>query len=320
MLRFANLFLFISVACLGCAFLTNAASTSCFAHDIWIETSSSIVRIDEPVTIHLKLGNCSHGKPDGKTDGQLPQEAVRAVARLPSGLTIELSKTLVSSSQQEGNGFWRSNITINEVGCTWLIQRLDDKITHDGRKVLGKMIAKTPLVVTRELDDVSLRVQAVSHSQPIEFLLESSVLPSIESGEAIDVRLLKNGQPLAHAQIAFTRPFELNSEGEVQHAYLATDTNGRASWIPTQPGPLLISCTQLDESEKGADYDATYYSTSMYLNINEASIILPTIAKKENLNQHAIKPQQQFCDFNRTITEKPVANFYPDARVSKHPF
>ena len=249
-----------------------------FAHDIWIETSSTLVRKGEPVVIELKLGNCLEGKPDAKINGQLPKPEGSVFAIAPNDKRLDLTNTLFSSTVVPGSGCWRTPLTVQDIGCTWLLQSLDDKVMHDGKRVLGRMVAKTPLVASEDIHAIPTDIKAMAFSQPIELILESSPLVSVDSGSPVVVRLLKNDQPLVSVRLAFTRPLSLSKTGDVRYEHVETGLDGRASWIPDLAGPLLISFNQMDESEYGDDYEATYYSTTMYLNVSNKDLIRPKTA------------------------------------------
>lgn len=252
-----------------------------YAHDIWIETSSTAVRKGEPVVVELKLGNCLEGKPDAKINGQLPKPEGSVFAIAPSDERLDLTKFLLSSTAAPGSGCWRTPLTVQDIGCTWLLQSLDDKVIHDGKRVLGRMVAKTPLVVIEDTLAMPTDIKAITFSQPIELILESSPLVSVDSGSPVVVRLLKNDQPLVNVRLAFTRPLSISRTGDVRYEHVETDLDGRASWIPDLAGPLLISFNQMDESEYGDDYEATYYSTTMYLNVSNKELIRPKITSND---------------------------------------
>ncbi len=252
----------------------------CHAHDIWIETSSTLVRKGEPVVVELKLGNCLEGKPDARINGQLPKPEGSVFAIAPSDERFDLTKSLLSSTAVPGSGCWRTPLTVHDAGCTWLLQSLDDKVMHDGKRVLGRMVAKTPLVACEDTHAMPTHIKAMAFSQPIELILESSPLVSVDSGSPIVVRLLKNDQPLVKVRLAFTRPLSIGKAGDVRYEHVETDLDGRASWIPDLAGPLLISFNQMDESEYGDDYEATYYSTTMYLNVSNKDLVRPEITSK----------------------------------------
>lgn len=239
------------------------------AHDIWVEPYSNVVRLGESVVVQFKLGNCNEGKPDGKISGQLPRELIQAAACLPTEKIQDLALRLVKSSQDDG-GCWMTRFKASEIGCNWIIQRFDENVVHGGQKVRGRMFAKAPLVVSDSLETIVIGDLPMSFSQPFELVLESSLLPAVDSKEPIKLRVLKNEKPLANAKVSFT--FLLDDSKEPQLTTVVSDSEGAVSWIPNQIGPLLIACAQLDESEKGPDFDATYYSSTVFLNVSQADL------------------------------------------------
>lgn len=239
------------------------------AHDIWVEPYSNVVRLGESIVVQFKLGNCNEGKADGKISGQLPRELIQAAACLPTEKIQDLGLKLVNSSHDDG-GCWMTRFKASEIGCNWIIQRFDENVVHGGQKVRGRMFAKTPLVVSDSLESVVIGDLPMSFSQPFELILESSLLPSVDSKEPIKIRVLKNEKPLANSKVSFT--FLLEDSKEPQLATVVSDSHGLVSWTPKQSGPLLIACSQLDESEKGPDFDATYYSSTVFLSVSQADL------------------------------------------------
>jgi uncharacterized GH25 family protein len=247
------------------------AESRVLAHDIWIEPGGSVVRVGEPVLIQFKLGNCADGRPDGKVNGQLSREAIQAAVCLPNSIKFEdLTHLLSSSTQSEDVGAWLALYRPQKAGCTWFVQTFEDNVVHGGKKVRGKMFACTPMVVSENLGALELENQPVSFSQPFEIVLQSSVLPSMESKELVAVKVLRRDRPQENIRVAFTRLAQRTPETAVD--FVTTNSQGQANWLPTEPGPMLISCTLVDEQESGKGFEATYYSATICLNVSQKNL------------------------------------------------
>ena len=240
------------------------------AHDIWIEAHSAVVRTGEPVRLECKMGNCEDGQPNFKTSGLIPLNELETIAYLPTDKQLDLRPFLIETASRKGEGNWRASLDIDSAGIVWLLQRTEQTMVHD-RKIRGKLLAKTPVIVSESLDHVYASSPPVAFSQPFEIVLNSNLLPCLDSGDPIEVRIIRNNAPVSGATVTFT-PLPLGRvETPLKVEPKLSDVAGIASYLPQNPGLILIACHYLDEQEKGKDYDATYYSATMCLEVSRKS-------------------------------------------------
>lgn len=247
-----------------------AAVSPLSAHDIWIEAHSAVVRKGEPVRLECKMGNCEDGRPNFKTAGLIPLKELETIAYLPTDKQLDLRPFLAETATSKENGSWRASVDIDSAGIAWLLQRSEQTLEH-GKRVRGKLLAKTPVIISESLDQVYAASPPVAFSQPFEIVLNSSLLPSLDSVEPIEVKIIKNNTPLSGATVTFT-PLPLGRIDTPQQVEpIQSDVAGNASYHPKNPGLILIACHYLDEQERGNDYDATYYSATMCLEVTRKS-------------------------------------------------
>lgn len=247
------------------------SSGMCFAHDLWIEPSSNLVRLGESVTLQLKLGNCEHGKATGKTSGMLPRESVHLAAHLPGDKLVNISN-YISSTTLEGNpgGCWTTRYRNNELGCTWLLQSMEETVIHGGKSVRGHLFAKAPVLAATSLDDVVVGELRMRFDLPLEIVLVTTPLPSMASREAIKVIVMRDSKPLKNVHVAFTQPTRQTEREEDKTQYVSTNSDGIAEWFPVESGVVLISYQQIEESEHNSPEPANYFSSTLTLNVSQA--------------------------------------------------
>ena len=250
--------------------LLSALLSPLSAHDIWIEAHSAVVRTGEPVRLECKMGNCEDGRPNFKTSGLIPLNELETIVYLPTDKQLDLRPFLSETASRKGEGNWRASLDIDSAGIAWLLQRTEQTTVH-GKKIRGKLLAKTPVIVSESLDHVYASSPPVAFSQPFEIVLNSNLLPCLDSGEPIEVRIIRNNAPVSGATVTFTPLPLARVETPLKVEPKQSDVDGIASYLPQNPGLILIACHYLDEQEKGQDYDATYYSATMCLEVSRKS-------------------------------------------------
>jgi uncharacterized GH25 family protein len=251
-------------------FATNTAN----CHDIWIEASSGIVRRGEPFRIVCKSGNNFAGRPDFKTSGTIPLAELQTIAYLPTDKQKDLRPLLSNTASDESTGSWQATLDVEQTGIVWLLQR-SEQIMEQGKRIRARLMAKTPVIISDSLDHVDISSPPVAFSQPFEIVLNSDLIPNLESEEPIEVRIIKNGVPLADVQVNFSPLGTASQRPDDPQQQFKTDESGIASYQPTNAGLHIISCHYLDESEKSEKFAATYYSTTMCLDVREYSLRQP---------------------------------------------
>ena len=257
----------------------------CNAHDLWIEAPTSVVRTGEVVQIAFKLGNCNDGRRDFTTNGLIDPSGVLTGYTLPSKKSMELISKLARSAKGHTEGYWTKNLTIHENGMTWFEQSLNQIIEHDGVQMRGVVTAKAFVIASDSLDRPSDTLSNAVLDLPIELVLESSPLPSIDAGSEIRVRLLRDSNPQESVQVSFL-PQGIDLEKEVDSTFERnTDANGIAEFKPDRPGLYLITARTVTKNREANGPKETYYSASMTLRVSNRAVgqVSSTVTKASSI-------------------------------------
>lgn len=239
-----------------------------FAHDLWIETNTSIVRTGEIVRVDFKLGNCADGRRDFKTNGLVDRKGIMVEAISPTDRRVALLRELGNSSSDGQGGYWSSAIKFEEHGVNWITQSLDQTIVHDGLEMRGVVTSKAFVIAGDSPSDLRKSIANQVLEMPIELVLESSPFPSIEAGNAIRVQLICDGQPVPKAKVSFLpEGIDLDTEDEAQYER-ETDENGVAKFRPEVANHYLISARHIAKNNKSTGPKETYFSTSLTIRVS----------------------------------------------------
>ena len=122
---------------------------------------------------------------------------------------------------------------------TWIEQTLDQIIEHDGVTMRGILTAKAFVIGCDSLDQPDSTLTNVTLDLPIELVLESSPLPSLDSGAEICVRLLRDSIPQRSVQVSFLpQGIDLQTEDDASFER-ETDANGIGN---NQRGQASLVC------------------------------------------------------------------------------
>jgi uncharacterized GH25 family protein len=257
-----NMFKQIVASLLLCVTAGSAAG-----HEIWLEVNTPVVKVGEVVHIASKLGNCGNGHRDFKTSGIIDPKWTTLLVLNSQNEQTSLLKQLTHTATAPTEGFWTVRHSTSTPGLHWVVQSLDQVVEHGGGIMHGILTAKSLFITTQTLDSVQVPSAAEAIGLPIELVLESSPLPSVDSKKPIQVRVLKNGRPLPNVPISFV-PQGVKLEGEFDERYQRrTDEEGRASFMPQDANLYLISTEFIDTSESSATYASTVYATTLTLHV-----------------------------------------------------
>ncbi len=258
--------------CVIVAILSSWCGSICKGHDLWIEPTSAMVRTGEYVHVNFKLGNCNQGRRDFTTSGLInPKDTLTGVT-LPTRTSMDMVQNFYRTAKEDTEGYWSKDFLIKEEGMTWIEQSLDQIIEHDGMTMRGILTAKAFVIGCDLLDQPKSALTNATLDLPIELVLESSPLPSVDNGTEICVRLLRDSIPQRSVRVSFLpQGIDLQTEDDASFER-ETDANGIARFRPDRPGLLLISARILATNNSNKGPKETYYSTSLTLHVNNRSI------------------------------------------------
>ncbi len=186
----------------------------------------------------------------------------------PNGKRRLIAQELTRSSDDEG-GYWHTVKEMKEPGLTWFCQTLDQAIEHDGKRMRGLLSAKAIVLTEPAPKSAELHFDEAL-GFPLEIILLSSPLPSVDASKPIEVQLLLNRKPLAKVPVSFLRQAFDPKLAQASDNQCTTNEDGKANFKPSRPGLYLITARHIDtDSETDGPI---YYSTSFTLRVSRHSL------------------------------------------------
>jgi putative intracellular protease/amidase len=264
-----------------------------------------MVRTGEKVHVNFKLGNCNQGRRDFTTSGLIDPKDTLTGVTLPTRTSMDMVQNFYRTAKEETEGHWSKDLLIQEPGVTWIEQSLDQIIEHDGVTMRGILTAKAFVIGCDSLDQPDSTLTNATLDLPMELVLESSPLPSLDGGAEICVRLLRDSIPQRSVQVSFLpQGIDLQTEDDASFER-ETDGNGIARYRPDRAGLFLISARILATNKNARGPKETYYSTSLTLQVtnraltkDRSSVIAPALPvsvppKVEMKLDHGIPPSPE---------------------------
>lgn len=238
-------------------------TTTCLAHDSWVETNTNLVRTGDAIHVDLLLGNHGNQHRDFKLAGKVDAAGSTFEVFAPGGERFDLKERLVDVGYAPQEGYWTSRFVPAQAGL-YTVSHVSDKVMSYGpvRSVKG---AKTCFVVSPTLDKVTPDKSGFDRplGHPLELVpLSNPVLP-MGPGTPIRVRLLYNGKPLWGARVSFIPRGETLAEGPDEKYERTTGEAGEASFTPTFGTYYLVVAHHEEPHERGPGYDRTKYSATL---------------------------------------------------------
>lgn len=241
-------------------------SSSASAHDTWVQTASRIVRPDDVVHVDLALGNHGNEHRDFKFAGKLATlDGTTLHVIGPGGRRTDLVPALIDLGLAPKEGFWSGRFVTAESGLHCIAHSLDR--LHGPKRTVKS--AKAYFLVADKLD--AEPEQSGPFAEPLghalELVPETHPVARCGPGQAITVRLLYRGRPLADERVSFIpRGAELKAGFDAEHER-KTDAEGRCSYVPREGNYILVVAHRTEPEERGAGYEKTAYSATLVLNI-----------------------------------------------------
>lgn len=246
--------------------LTSVALTSvAFAHDIWVQSNTNVVRAGDAVQLSSMLGNHGNAHRDFKIAGKV--EATDATLEVidPQGKRYDLKDRLLDMGYAPNEGFWATSFVGTQPGLYTVVQTSDKVMSY--APVRDIKSAKTFFVVSKSLDKVPRINPGFDRRQGYSFELVPQSDPVTPMGPEVlfRVQLFYKGKPLPKTKVSFIPQGQvLQGNFDARYEQL-TDEQGQASFTPVKAGYYLLSAHHEEADEKGAGYNKTNYSTTLTL-------------------------------------------------------
>lgn len=237
------------------------------AHDVWLETNTALVRVGEAIDLDLKLGNHGNHHRDFKLASKVAADATALQLLTPSGKRQDLKAALVDLGYTPKEGYWSAPVVASASGY-YTAFSADDKVVNHGTPVRSIRSAKVCWLADKSLDEPATHADTFRQPLGLPFELVCVTDPARAAiDQPLTVRLLRQGKPVVNQMVSFIpRGVELAEDFDPPYQP-TTNQEGEVSFLPKQPGVHLIVAAQLQESEKGANYQATRYAATLTVRV-----------------------------------------------------
>jgi uncharacterized GH25 family protein len=233
------------------------------AHDTWVQTNTSVVRVGDNIYIDLMLGNHGNDHRDFKLASKIDLDGCTLEVIAPDGKRYDLKDKLTDTGYTPKEGYWTARFAGARPGL-YLVAHTSDKVVSYAPTRSVKS-AKTCFVVSKSLDQVPKEnsgfAKPLGHA--LELVPEANPVTPMGPETPIKVQLLYKGKPLAGARVSFIPRGEALAEGFDKRYERKTDDKGRASYTPKEGNYYLVVAHVEEPNEGGKDYKATKYSATL---------------------------------------------------------
>lgn len=250
------------------AFAVSLAASSAGAHDTWVETNTSLIRLGDRVEVDLKLGNHGNNHRDFKLASKQSLEGLSLEVVSPSGKRLDLKPDLADLGYAPKEGYWSAAFATSEAGHYTAVASSDRVVNH-GAPQRSVRSAKTVWLASKSLDKPVAPGKAYQQplGLPCELVLLSDPVLFAGPGNPIQVQLLRQGKPVADCVVSFVpRGVELSADFDATYER-RTDQEGKASFTPKEGSVYLIVSHVLAKDEKGTDYEDTKYAATLTVRV-----------------------------------------------------
>jgi uncharacterized GH25 family protein len=251
----------VAAAAVGC----NAAPAIVSAHDTWVQTQSSLVRVGDVVHVDLMLGNHGNDHRDFKIASKVSPESCTLEVIAPGGTAYDLKPDLVDLGYAPKEGFWSARFVPGEEGVHAVVQMSDS--IHGTKR--GLKSAKTYFLAAESLDKPTIGGDegfAKPLGHPLEIVLLSHPA-TLGPGMPFGVQVLYEGKPLEGAKVSFVPRGTVLAEGLDSEYERTTGADGKANFTPKEGNFVLVSVHKVEPEQKGEGYDTTGYTATLLMNV-----------------------------------------------------
>jgi uncharacterized GH25 family protein len=236
---------------------------SALAHDTWVQTNGSVVRVEDAIHVDLMLGNHGNDHRDFKLAGKPDIEASTLEVILPTGKRIDLKDRANDLGYAPAEGFWSARFVPDKAGLYMVSHTMDKVVSYAPTRSIKS--AKTCFIASPSLDKVPTDYtgfdRALGH--PFELVFVRHPVTPMGPGTPIAVRLLYRGKPLANARVSFVPRGATLAEGVDKQFERETNADGEASFTPTVGNYYLVVAHHQEPNESGDGYEHTKYSATL---------------------------------------------------------
>lgn len=250
---------------LAALFAVLAVSTSAFAHDIWLEPSTNLLRCGDWLQLSLMLGNHGNEHRDFRLASKVAAGRQNLRVYGPGKLDLDLTPDLIDNGYTPQEGFWSARFSPQAPGLYLAVSTFDQVMSY--APVRDVKSAKTFFLVSKSLD----RVPPVNPGfdrvlgLPLEIVPLVNPITPFGPGSVLKVRVLYKGKPLARTKVSFI-PKGAELRGDLDPSFeKLTDARGEAQLTLKEANTYLVVAHHDDDSAKGPGYDSIGYSASLTL-------------------------------------------------------
>lgn len=242
---------------------------SVFAHDMWVETNTNLIRTGDAVYVELKLGNHGNDHRDFKLASKTGTENATLTVIAPSGSDYDLIPSLIDEGYTPKEGYWSARFASGESGLHMIAHTLDTVVTYAPLRSVKS--AKTFFVTSETLDRVPMENPGFDRvlGHPLELIPTANPVTPMGPGQPIEVQLRYKGRPLSEARISFIPRGTVLAEGFDPQYERITEADGRARFEPTAGNVYLIVAHHTEPDEAGEGYSSTKYAATLTVFVPE---------------------------------------------------
>lgn len=249
---------------MGIVVVSLVCTTAGFAHDVWVQTNTNIIRTGDAVHIDLMLGNHGNDHRDFKIASKVSAESIQVFGvRAPNGKIYDLKPDALDLGYAPKEGFHTAKFVAGSPGVYVAYQTADVVVNH-GKPIRSVRSAKAFFQASDSLDKVSENAKGFEAplGHPLELVPTVSPVAPMGPGKPIAVQLLFSGKPLAGVKVSFIpRGVALKSGLDAEYE-MVTDAKGRASFTPKTGNYYLVVARRVTE-DKGDKFEGTQYVATM---------------------------------------------------------
>lgn len=241
-----------------------------FAHDTWVQTNTNIIRVGDAVHIDLMLGNHGNDHRDFKLASKFDPDAGTMDVIGPDGKSIDLRSKLADLGYAPKEGFHSAKFATAKPGL-YVVSHTSDKVVNHGKPVRSVRSGKTYFLASPSLDKIAADWKGFEKplGHALELVPEASTVAPMGPGQAIKVRVLFQGKPLADARVSFVPRGETLAEGFDKNFERMTNAQGQASFTPKTGNYYLVVVHHKEAVSGKSEYDTIAYSATLTVFVPE---------------------------------------------------
>ncbi len=241
------------------------------AHDTWVEVNTPVIRAGDLIHADLKLGNHGNDHRDFKLHSRITLAPCTLEVMAPSGAITDLKSKVVATAFEEKQGYWTARYVATESGLHVLAHKLD--ILHGTTRAVKS--AKTYFVAGSASESVAQEGYQRPLGHDLELVPLINPVTMTSAGQAVRVKLLFEGKPLAGARVSFIpRGQQLTKEMDPTFER-TTDDAGTAEFTPADGNVVLVVVHHAMPDRKGEGFEKTHFAATLTIAVPQ----IPYVAR-----------------------------------------